>query len=154
VTERYTRRDVGHIDLHVTFADPKVFPVPITVPMVMDLQPDIEMLEFVCENERDYAHMKTVERPKEIALAPEVIARYAGVYDVDDRGRKRRVDVTVAGSTLQFSYDGKPPQALIAFSPTRFSWAGTWVEFSPDSDGSMGILLRSVEADERGVRRK
>jgi len=154
VTERYVRRDVGHIDLRVTFTDPTVFPAPVTVPMVLELQPDTEMLEFVCENERDRAHMTTIERPKEIMLEPAALARYAGVYDVDERGKKHVVTLTVAGSTLQFSYDGEPAQALVAFSPTRFSWTGTWVEFSPGADGSMGILLRSVEADEQGVRRR
>jgi hypothetical protein len=42
---------------------------------------------------------------------------------------------------------------LSALSPTRFSWAGSIVEFSI-GDGVMKIDIHHVESTERGTRRK
>ncbi len=53
VTERFTRRDLGHMDVEVTFEDPKAYAKPIRIPVEATLQPDTELIEYVCnENER------------------------------------------------------------------------------------------------------
>jgi len=58
VTERFRRRDFGHIQLQVTFEDAKTFAKPVTISLGVNLVPDNEMLEYVCnENERDSAHL-------------------------------------------------------------------------------------------------
>jgi hypothetical protein len=58
VTERFRRRDFGHIDLHVTIDDPEWYEKPWTVPVVLEMTPDTELLEDVClENERDAKHL-------------------------------------------------------------------------------------------------
>jgi hypothetical protein len=59
LTERYRRRDVGHLTLRVTYDDPKALIKPWTSPEVeYVLMPDTELLEEVClENERSYVHM-------------------------------------------------------------------------------------------------
>jgi hypothetical protein len=57
-TERYTRRDVGHLDVAITFDDPQTYNKPFTVRFTHLLQADTDILEYVCpENERDRAHM-------------------------------------------------------------------------------------------------
>ena len=48
MTERYRRRDFGHLDLEVTFSDPKAYTRPWTVAVRAELAPDTEMIEFVC----------------------------------------------------------------------------------------------------------
>src|SRR5262249_34572673 len=54
LTERYQRRDWGHMDLEVTFNDPKAYAGPWAVHIDMALEADTEMLEFFCaENEKD-----------------------------------------------------------------------------------------------------
>ena len=59
MTERYRRRDVGHLDVEFTFDDPKYYNKPFTVKVTHLLQADTDILEYVCnENERDRAHMK------------------------------------------------------------------------------------------------
>jgi len=56
--ERYHRRDFGHIDLEMTIDDPKAYTRPWTIYVEMALQPDTELLEFICEeNERDAGRM-------------------------------------------------------------------------------------------------
>jgi len=58
LTERYTRRDLGHMDVEYTFNDPKMYRRPFTVKITQELQPDTDILEYVCgENEKDRPHM-------------------------------------------------------------------------------------------------
>jgi hypothetical protein len=58
MTERYRRRDVGHLDVAITFDDPKIYNKPFTVNVTHLLQADTDILEYVCnENEKDRAHM-------------------------------------------------------------------------------------------------
>jgi hypothetical protein len=58
ITERYHRRDFGHLDIEYTFNDPKMYTKPFTVKETHLLQPDTDILEYVCaENERDEPHM-------------------------------------------------------------------------------------------------
>jgi hypothetical protein len=58
ITERYRRRDLGHLDVEITFDDPVVYTRPFTVKVTHLLQPDTDILEYFCnENEKDQAHM-------------------------------------------------------------------------------------------------
>jgi hypothetical protein len=58
VTERFTRRDFGHMDLAVTMDDPKMYTKSFTFKVSAVLLPDTDVLEAVCaENENDLAHM-------------------------------------------------------------------------------------------------
>ena len=57
VTERFRRRDFGHMDIQITFDDPKAYTKPWTVTLPFDLYPDTELIESICENEKDRAHM-------------------------------------------------------------------------------------------------
>jgi hypothetical protein len=57
LTERFHRRDFGHIDLQVTVDDPKAYEKPWTVNLPMKLE-DTELIEYVCdENEKDVKHL-------------------------------------------------------------------------------------------------
>jgi len=58
ITERYHRRDFGHMDLEITFNDPKYYTQPFTIKTGLGLIPDSDLLEYVCaENEKDRAHL-------------------------------------------------------------------------------------------------
>jgi hypothetical protein len=48
VTERYRRRDAGHLEVEVTADDPGALSKPWTLKMVWDLAPEQELLEYVC----------------------------------------------------------------------------------------------------------
>ena len=59
ITERYHRRDVGHMDLDVTLDDPTYYTKPFGFKTTMTLVPDSDVLEYVCtENEKDNAHFR------------------------------------------------------------------------------------------------
>jgi hypothetical protein len=49
VTERFTRRDLGHMDLQITINDPKSYAKPWTVAAKVHLLPDDELIEHICE---------------------------------------------------------------------------------------------------------
>jgi hypothetical protein len=57
VTERFRRRDFGHMDLQITFDDPKAYTKPWSVTLPFELYPDMELIESICENEKDRGHM-------------------------------------------------------------------------------------------------
>ena len=58
ITERYHRRDFGHMDLEMTFDDSKYYTRPFTVKTGLRLLPDSDVMEYVCaENEQDRAHL-------------------------------------------------------------------------------------------------
>ena len=58
ITERYQRRDVGHLDVELTFNDPVVYTKPFTIKVTHQLQADTDILEYFCnENEKDQIHL-------------------------------------------------------------------------------------------------
>ena len=58
LTERFHRRDFGHIELQMTIDDPKAYTKPWTVTVPLLASPDTELIEYVCdENERDLKHL-------------------------------------------------------------------------------------------------
>jgi hypothetical protein len=58
ITERFQRRDFGHLDLQLTIDDPKAYTKPWTVRESWQIFPGTELLEYVCnENEKDLKHL-------------------------------------------------------------------------------------------------
>jgi hypothetical protein len=155
MTERYRRRDFGHIDVQITLDDPKAYTKPWTVAIKMDLKTDTEMLEFVCDNEKDRAHIATGAKGNDLHVPAETLAAYAGSYDVRDGDRTVIAEITVEGNTLFWNYDGTGKQRLDPTSSSIFSLAGTSIEFVRDGPGpATHFLMKSVEEEIRGVRRK
>jgi len=61
LTERYTRRSTGHMDVQFTFDDPETFTTPVTVTVGMGLRADTDLIEYICaENEKDRHRMTVV----------------------------------------------------------------------------------------------
>jgi hypothetical protein len=57
VTERFRRLDFGHMELQITIDDSKMYTKPWTATVPYNLVPDTELIEYVCENEKDLVHM-------------------------------------------------------------------------------------------------
>jgi hypothetical protein len=59
VTERFHRRDFGHLDSETTFDDPKTFTRPFTIKVPYGILADADIFEMFCnENEKDRAHLR------------------------------------------------------------------------------------------------
>ena len=54
VTERFRRKDFGHMDIEITIDDPKAYTKPWTVTLPLILQPDTELLEYICNENNKY----------------------------------------------------------------------------------------------------
>lgn len=58
VTERFTRRDLGHMDVQFIINDPKAYAKPWTVNANIHLLPGDELIEHICEEDnKDPVHM-------------------------------------------------------------------------------------------------
>ncbi|HEV2198874.1 MAG TPA: hypothetical protein VGR73_03565 [Bryobacteraceae bacterium] len=57
ITERFRRRDFGHIDLQLTVDDPAAYTKPWSANVHWVYVPDVELIESICENEKDFQHM-------------------------------------------------------------------------------------------------
>ena len=57
IVERYRRRDFGHLDVEMTFNDPKFYTKPFTIKVPHDLLADADIFESFCENEKDRVHL-------------------------------------------------------------------------------------------------
>jgi hypothetical protein len=55
-TERFERPDAGHLTVRVTFDDPQAYTKPWFADLHFRLLPDTELLEDICDNERDAQH--------------------------------------------------------------------------------------------------
>ena len=60
VTERYRRKDYGHLDMDITIDDPGAYTKPWSVVEHFNLRPATDLLEFACnENNRDLPHLQS-----------------------------------------------------------------------------------------------
>ena len=56
ITERFRRRDFGHLEMEMVITDPRMYTRPWSIFSEFILQTDTELLEFICEeNEKDSA---------------------------------------------------------------------------------------------------
>lgn len=156
VTERFQRRDFGHMQLQLTLEDPKTFTKPIPVTLAVNFVPDTEILEYVCnENEKDSVHLvgKASDEVKgEVKLSSQVLSRYAGNYQAQEP--KMKGTITVAGGQLMFSIGGKGAVPLTTLSETGFYFPGGFpMEFVKDDKGTVThFLLHTPCGDFKFVR--
>ena len=54
--ERFRRRDFGHLDVEITIDDPQAYTKAWSFPLEFEFLADTEMIEDVCDNERDSLH--------------------------------------------------------------------------------------------------
>ena len=54
VTERFVRRDFGHMDIEITIDDPKAYTRPWNVTQSLDFQADNEIIEYICDENNRY----------------------------------------------------------------------------------------------------
>jgi hypothetical protein len=150
LTERIRRRDFGHLDFDMTIDDPKVFTKPFTIKTTRLLAPDTDLLEDVCENESDRAHMTG---DSGVRVSPALLATYAGVYEL---GPGRQVAFTVVSDMLWVRGLNEPKLPLLAKSDTQFMSTANPLgyEFVKDAQGNVTqvIVRGGANGTQKGVR--
>jgi hypothetical protein len=158
ITERYRRRDFGHMDIDVTLSDPKAYTKPWTVSVKAELSPDTEMIEFVCgeKNASSLAHWvgKASDETRDaVAVAPAILTTYVGTYVEQPkfwRLEARTVEITLSNGTLFGNVDGRGRVPLVAKSDTLFTGlSGLGVQFVAG-----GLFVKHVSGDYRFTRVK
>src|SRR5262245_11729116 len=148
ITERFRRRDFGHMDFEITIDDPKVFTRPFTVKAERLLAPDTDLLEDVCENERDLAHLSG---DTGIRLSPELLATYAGIYEL---APGRDIVINVIGDMLFVQGLNEPKLPLLVQSQSQFASTATATgfEFVKDAQGKVThLMVRGEAGDQKAV---
>jgi hypothetical protein len=150
ITERMRRRDFGHMEFEMTIDDPKVFTKPFSVKSERQLAPDIDLLEDVCENERDRALMSG---DSGIRLSPQLLSTYAGAYEI---APGRDIVLTATGDLLFVQGLNEPKLPLVAQSETQFMSTATptGFEFVKDAQGRVTHLIVRGEGPDRKAVRK
>lgn len=165
ITERFRRRDLGNLDLDVTFSDPGAYAKPWTVKVRAQLAADTEMLEWVCNDVpsklEHWVGKASDERKNEVKVPANILARYVGTYV--EQGRlwspthvPRVVEITVAGDALFGNMDGRGKVPLVASSETEFSgFYGLGIEFTKNgSNAASELFVKHVSGNYQFVRKK
>ena len=140
MTERFRRTDFGHLDISVTFRDPKTFNKPLTLPLRAQLAADTELIESACNEFPDNGQEHWIGKVSDaqqtaVKVAAEVLAKYVGVYKGTYGQRPRTVEVSLSDGKLFVSLNGGPKQAIVPQSETQFSGTGLSYEFIRDNSG-------------------
>jgi hypothetical protein len=146
VTERFRRTDFSHLEISVTFDDPKAYKKAWSLPVSARLAPDTELMEAVCNERPDNGQEHWVGTASDaqktaVKVAPEVLAKYVGVYKGIYLRNPRTVEVTFSGGALFVSINGGPKQPIIPQSETSFSGTGLAYQFLRDGHGIATDLL-------------
>jgi hypothetical protein len=150
LTERYHRRDAGHIDLKVTYEDPKSYTKPWTLQVQFDLVPDGDLIEYVCENERDKPHL-IGKSGEEFHVPAGVLAQYVGSYESPTLPVGILISLEGSGLMIDPGYGNIP---LVAHSETSFTMEGTGVEFVRDATGAVTAMVEHWTEGDRFFPRK
>jgi hypothetical protein len=152
ITERFRRRDFGHMDLEVTIDDPKAFTRPFSLKIPKTLMPDTDLLESVCENDTSVPHMLGGAGTK---LPAETLSKYVGAYEFapgDD------AVITEEGGLLflqeganPLKYPFAPKSETVFVSRTN----GEPLEFTRDAQGAVtGLVYHRESGDRKAVRKR
>ncbi len=153
ITERFHRRDFGHMDLVMTIDDPGAFTHPFSFKIDKTFAADTELLETICENDRSVPHMLGgVEATR---LAPETLSKYTGAYEFAS-GRGATI---TSENDLLFIREGANPLKLplVPTSETVFvsRTNGDWIEFTRDPQGAAtGFVYHTGAGDRKAVRKQ
>lgn len=141
VTERYRRRDVGHLEVEVTYTDPATYAKPWGFTANMALAADTEMLEAVCERSSQlWTGSVSDASSSAVTVSPDMLARYVGVYSGVWGGNKRTVEVSLSGGQLIVKIPGgtiagDESRPLVPLSQTLFEGLGLGYQFMVNENG-------------------
>lgn len=139
------------MEYEMTLDDPKVFTRPMSMRMDKVLVPDTELLESVCENEKDLGRLVGGNG---FRLSAEQLGKFAATYEFAP-GREA---VVTAGDGFLLLREGANSfkRALVPQSPARFVFRdnGDGVEFVTDGAGAITRLIVRGGGTERTAVRK
>jgi hypothetical protein len=139
--ERFHRRDFGHLDLDITIEDPIAYTEPWSFTLHFHLMADTELIEDVCDNEKDGQHLvgHTAADDKKVGVevAPQILSQYLGKYELKNPGfAAMTVEISMGGGHLILS-----GSELTPLSETEFSGSYGNVKFRKDAQGKVTHMV-------------
>jgi hypothetical protein len=148
IIERFQRKNLGQMDVELTFEDPVAYREPWSATLRFELDPDTELIENVCENERDREHLvgrTPSDDAAKISLPIETLRQYAGTY-----GNGPTLEIVLTQSGLVMA-----GMLLTPKSETQFSTNSGVVTFVKDSQGRVEKVVGEFVGGEMfEIRRK
>ena len=148
-TERYRRKDFGHLEFSLTLQDPGAYAKPWTLSMTAQLAADTELIEYVCNEaaSKPLSHWvgKASDAEKaEVKVAPEMLAKYVGTYKTLDvwnnEPEPRFIEITISDGVLYGELRGRGKVRLIAQTETMFTgFYGLGLRFLLDNNGAVTV---------------
>jgi hypothetical protein len=169
VTERYRRTDFGHLQVEVTYTDPKAYVKPWGFSANMRLIADTEMLEAVCERGSEHWGTLSDAAGASVTVPRDVLARYVGVYKGIYGGAERTYEVSFSGDHLIATIVGPPiegglgaagldegaPRPLVPVSQTVFEGLGLGYQFEVGEKGpATALIVIHISGPYRFARQK
>jgi hypothetical protein len=161
VTERFQRKDVGHLHVEVTFTDPDAYVKPWSFTTDMALAADTDMIEAVCEQTSDRWDGTVSDATGAGIVVPrEVLAKYVGVYNGLYGGRQRTIEVLFSGDHLVAKItggagiDGGEMRTLIPRSQTVFEGVGIGYKFLVNDKGEATDVVEIHISGDQTFRRQ
>jgi hypothetical protein len=151
ITERFRRRDFGHMDLTITIDDPKTFTRAFSLEMPQHLMPDTDLIESVCENDTTRPHMLG---GTSVRMTSDALSKYTGNFEFAPGNPA----VISRDGDLLFLQQGTNPLKLplvpdsekVFISRTN----GDLVEFTFDAKGAVnGFIFHQGDRDRKAVRK-
>jgi len=161
VTERFRRKNLGEMELQITFEDPKAYARPWTIALTAHYMADTELIEYVCgENEKSVQRFTVTEAERQraratSAVARDVLTKYEGTYAMQrGPGPAQEYIVEVVGNELSMRAPAGGRYTLVPESPTVFYITGQRLEFFPDASGRpTHFVMTIVEGEMKAVRK-
>ncbi len=157
-TERYRRTDFGHLEIETTFQDPGAYSRPWTFRARAQYAADTEMVETRCDpaqsRQEHWTGTISDSQKSGVKVAPEVLAKYVGVYEGAWASRPRVVEVTLSGDGLLISVPGRERQRLAPQSETSFEASGLGYNFVRDDHGVATDVIEIHTSGDYQLHRK
>ena len=160
MTERLRRIDFGHMEISVTFQDPKAYNKAWSLQLRAEIAADTELIEAVCNDFADNGQQHWIGKVSDagktaVKVAPEILAKYAGVYKGTYLQGPRTVEVTFADGKLVVSVNGGPKGLIVPQSETNFSGTGLSYQFIRNGQGIATDLVEGhISGDYKFARQK
>jgi hypothetical protein len=151
ITERFRRRDFGHMDLGITIDDPKTFNRAFSLQMPQHLMPDTDLIESVCENDTTRPHMLG---GTSVRMTADALGEYTGNFEF------------APGSPAVISREGELLFLQMGTNPLKLPLVpdsekvfisrtnGDLVEFTFDGTGAVnGFVFHQGDRDRKAVRK-
>jgi hypothetical protein len=134
ITERFHRKSLGQMDLEVTFEDPVAYREPWSATLRFELAPDTELIENVCDNEKDRQHLvgrSPSDDTTTLRLPIETLREYAGTY-----GNEPALEIVLTQSGLVMA-----GMLLVPKSESQFTTNSGIVTFVKDDQGRVEKVI-------------